>query len=95
MKARLIEKAFYTTGTLLSLSEVKAKALLFLDYIKLTSEDLSDYWYGIAENWDLNIWMPDDKTNEIAMSLYRVENGETEYEYPIRIYPLTDNSLVI
>jgi len=89
MKVSLIEKVFYEPGVILTFDQAKEKALLFLDYIKMTDEDLVDYWFGLADNWDLNIWIDvDDDTytdeNEedfMSLTLYKVENGHTTQEY--------------
>ncbi len=35
-----------------------------------------DYWYGIAPNWDINLWCSDDDI--LHCTVYPVENGETD-----------------
>lgn len=84
MRVSIVEKAFYEKGKLLSFADAKKKALLFLQFIKLTNEDLCDYWFGLCDNWDLNIWLDvDDKDYKdeddrfLNVTLYKVKNGNT------------------
>lgn len=95
MKKEAITKLFYEKGKLLTFEEAKEKALLFFEYMKLTDEDLCDYWYGLADNWDVNIWLDvDDEDYEdenekfFNVTLYEVVDGNTTDNFT-RIYPLT------
>lgn len=89
MKEELVEKVFYKKGQILTLKEATEQALLFFSYIKLTEADLFDYWYGLADNWDLNIWIwDDDEMLDIAddeeivnVSLFPVNTGTNETIY--------------
>lgn len=95
MKTNFIEKVFYKKGETLTFEEAKQKALLFLDYIRTTNETLEDYWYGISDNWDLNIWreIEEDDCQEdkeglfLRATLYPVVDGFTKTQNFIRIYP--------
>jgi hypothetical protein len=87
MKMDRIEKLFYEKGALPSFEEIREKALLFIDYAKLTNEDLYDYWFGIADNWDLNIYIWEEDTGEenLYATLHKVVDGVTTNEF-YRIY---------
>lgn len=54
-----IESIFYKKGETLSFIQARDKAILFLDYIQTTKADLFDCWFGLADNWDMNIWVDD------------------------------------
>jgi len=78
---------------LLTLQEATSQALLFLDYISMSEADLFDYWYGLADNWDLNIWISDDdelldiaddkEIVNVALYPVKTETNDTDYN---RIY---------
>lgn len=53
----------------------------------ITCEDfryvVEDYWFGFNK-YDLNIWIPGDTKNSIAIALYGVdENGTINYDAPV------------
>lgn len=80
MRVNSIEKVFYEKGKTLTFAEAKEKALLFFEYIQLTDEDLSDYWFGLSDNWDMNIWH-DELMDNFSIDLYCVsEDGCTYYD---------------
>ena len=58
-----------------------------MTYDLITCDDFQyealDYWFGF-KNYDLNVWVPGDTKNSIAIALYEVdENGTTNYDAPI------------
>jgi hypothetical protein len=71
-------QVFYEPGKLLTLNEAKSKAQLFYDYAKNICKVnfYGDYWFGIADNYDLNIWCDDD-SEVYQLTLYEVINGKT------------------
>lgn len=97
MKIETLEKIFTQKKTTLSFDEAVAKSLLFLGGLRTTEEDLVDYWFGIADNWDLNIWLDvddkdykdEDEEKYLRATLYLVKNGQITQEF-YRIYPLTN-----
>jgi hypothetical protein len=102
MRLNLIEKTFYKKGVELSFEEATAKSLLFLEYVNMTREwqedegYFCDYWYGIADNWDLNIFYPDPDADPYLyrVCLYPVIDGECEYNIWRTIYPCDDTDLL-
>lgn len=90
MELKHIEKAFYKKGYRPDFEEAKEHALYFFEYVKMTPEwekddcaYFKDYWYGICDNWDLNIFMPDpDISSDVVIDLYPVnEDGKTTNEF--------------
>ena len=90
-----LTKSFYSPVPLTK-EEATQKALLFFEKIRKTPEDLSDYWYSLAPNWDVNIWMEgaedeelteDQKDKLLRVTLYEVDPNGTTTDTFYRIYP--------
>jgi len=102
MRISFIEKMCYEKGKNLSFEEAKTRSLLFLEYAQRTREwredegYFCDYWYGFADNWDLNIFYPepDEFPDHFRMSIYPVSGeGETDYNVYRTVYPPEDEDL--
>lgn len=94
MNLDLLERVFQDFETEFFLEEVQAIAILFLKCTKSIGANLgSDYWLQIGRGWDLNIWqsqidLGNGKTGwEQLMSIYKIVNGKTDTQNPIRIVP--------
>lgn len=59
-------------GNLAHLESLKKWAVP--DYCKIDDETDFDAWYGLSDEWDLNIW---SDCNKLHASLYPVVNGST------------------
>lgn len=80
---QLLEKQAYQRETL-SFEDAKRKAFWFLGMYLMQDGPDDDYWYGLADNWDLNIWW-DEELGIYMATLYPVIDGETDYStfYPM------------
>ncbi|MCK9544902.1 MAG: hypothetical protein M0R03_23045 [Novosphingobium sp.] len=79
---KTVEKIFYEKGTFLTELEAIEKAKLMYKFLKEMDVDLTDYFFGLAENYDLNIWSDNGVTGVV---LYAVTNNETDYNAIIRV----------
>lgn len=92
METELLEQAFYEKTKKLTEAEATERAKLFYTCIKLTDESLEDYWVGLSDNWDLNIW---ESETEIGLDIYPVENENTiTWKNHIRIMSEPKNVLL-
>lgn len=85
-----LKNVFYQKGESLTLEKAKIKAINFYKYIIGNSQnifyELDDYWYGIAENWDLNIFKEDKDDEKHILTLYPVtKKGGTNYNIFYRV----------
>lgn len=98
MRLNLIEGAWYVAGRKLTVDEAKDTALRFFEYVQLTpewTEDdgmyFDDYWYGIADNWDVNIYRPDPNENDtVLVIIYPVDDDGNTQDEGILIFPKED-----
>jgi hypothetical protein len=60
LEAQVSEAFALPSNTRLTLSEAKRRSIAFFKMLKQTEDgpkELSDYWYHLSDNWDLNIWL--------------------------------------
>lgn len=80
-----IEDTIYIKGKYLTEQEAKDNATKMYRALLKEKQYLQDYWYGLAENYDLNIWYEDELFQIVHVDLYLVTNEETDYDHPIKV----------